>query len=217
MGNRAIITTPERELGLYLHWNGGRDTVEPLLKYCELKGYRSPKSGPSYAFARMTQVMGNFFGGTLSVGIMPYTTDEAMDPGDNGIYVIDGWEIADHLRTEYDEDWKAVGMRSLEPCEEYDEHEFDDMLRAFDAAMPAGEQLGDYLFAEEVPIGEVSVGDMAYVAKYEAAPTLVAIAGIGRGTVRGRDVTGVPFADLYGGGGDNLNNYLEGPTVRVLR
>ena len=31
MGNRAIITTRERKIGLYLHWNGGRDTVEPLL------------------------------------------------------------------------------------------------------------------------------------------------------------------------------------------
>ena len=40
MGNRAVITTKERKIGLYLHWNGGRDTVEPLLKYCELQGYR---------------------------------------------------------------------------------------------------------------------------------------------------------------------------------
>ena len=35
MGNRAVITTAEKRIGLYLHWNGGRDTVEPLLKYCE--------------------------------------------------------------------------------------------------------------------------------------------------------------------------------------
>ena len=39
MGNRAVITTPERKVGLYIHWNGGRDTIEPLLRYCELKGY----------------------------------------------------------------------------------------------------------------------------------------------------------------------------------
>lgn len=36
MGNRTVITTAERKIGLYLHWNGGRDTVEPLLRYCEL-------------------------------------------------------------------------------------------------------------------------------------------------------------------------------------
>lgn len=51
MGNRAVITTPERKVGVYLHWNGGRDTVEPLLKYCELQGYRAPSSD-EYGFAR---------------------------------------------------------------------------------------------------------------------------------------------------------------------
>ena len=96
MGNRAVITTPERKIGLYLHWNGGRDTVEPLLRYCELKGYRAPSSD-SYGWARLCQVVGNFFGGTLSVGIAPYSDDRRMNPGDNGIYVVDGWKIVDRI------------------------------------------------------------------------------------------------------------------------
>lgn len=25
MGNRAVITTPDKKMGVYLHWNGGRD------------------------------------------------------------------------------------------------------------------------------------------------------------------------------------------------
>ena len=56
MGNRAVITTKERKIGLYLHWNGGRDTIEPLLKYCELQGFRPP-SQDCYGWARMCQVM----------------------------------------------------------------------------------------------------------------------------------------------------------------
>ena len=52
MGNRAVITTKERELALYLHWNGGRDTVEPLLRYCELQAIalRAPTAtaGPAW-------------------------------------------------------------------------------------------------------------------------------------------------------------------------
>ena len=48
MGNRAVITTKERDLALYLHWNGGRDTVEPLLKYCELQGYRTTTDGRAW-------------------------------------------------------------------------------------------------------------------------------------------------------------------------
>ena len=59
-----------------------------------------------------------------------------MDPGDNGIYVIEGWRIADHLRTEYDSDWNPIGMRSFEPSEEEDWHKFNEMLHAFDEAMP---------------------------------------------------------------------------------
>lgn len=104
MGNRAVITTPERKVGLYLHWNGGRDTVEPLLRYCELQGYRAP-SNDDYGWARLCQVAGNFLGGSLSIGIGAYTTDEQMDPGDNGIYVVDGWKISERLRVAYDEDW----------------------------------------------------------------------------------------------------------------
>ena len=32
MGNRAVVTTPDKNLALYLHWNGGRDTVEQRIK-----------------------------------------------------------------------------------------------------------------------------------------------------------------------------------------
>ena len=162
MGNRAVITTSERKVGVYLHWNGGRDTIEPLLKYCELQGYRPPSSD-EYGFARICQVMGNFFGGSLSLGVGAYTTDRQMDPGDNGIYVIEGWRIADHLRTEYDSDWNPVGMRSFGPSEEEDWHKFDDMLRAFDASMPEELRLGELLDSVEVPASELQVGDEVWM------------------------------------------------------
>ncbi len=161
MGNRAVITTPERKVGIYLHWNGGRDTIEPLLKYCELQGYRPPSSD-EYGFARICQVMGNFFGGSTSLGVGAYTTDRQMDPGDNGIYVIEGWHIADHLRTEYDSNWNPVGMRSFGPSEEEDWHKFDDMLRAFDASMPEKLRLGELLDSVEVPAGELPFSTEGY-------------------------------------------------------
>ncbi len=167
MGNRAVITTKERKIGLYLHWNGGRDTVAPLLKYCELQGYRPP-SQDCYGWARMCQVMGNFFGGSLSLGIGSYTTDRQMDPGDNGVYVIEGWRIADHLRTEYDSDWNPIGMRSFEPSEEEDWHKFNEMLHAFDEAMPEGLRLGDFLDAPEIPTSEVRLGDKVWMREYES-------------------------------------------------
>lgn len=177
MGNCAVVTTPERRAGLYLHWNGGRDTVEPLLRYCELQGYRPP-SQDEYGWARMCQVMGNFFGGgSTSLGVGPYTTDRQMDPGDNGIYVIDGWRITEHLRTEYDEDWNAVGMRAFEPAEEEAWREFDDMLRSLDVSMPEELRLGGVLDSMEVPVSDVRLGDEMWLydgvyGKWEVFPVV---------------------------------------------
>src|SRR6056297_3498572 len=84
MGNRAVITTENKKVGIYLHWNGGRDSVEGFLKYCELKGYRTPESD-NYGWARLCQVIGNFFGGEYSVGIDIYENCDA-DNYDNGVY-----------------------------------------------------------------------------------------------------------------------------------
>ena len=89
MGNRAVITTKagwqdkEHNLGVYLHWNGGRDSVEAFLKYCELKDFRSPDKD-CYGWARLCQVIGNFFGGGLSVGIDTVNRLDC-DNWDNGV------------------------------------------------------------------------------------------------------------------------------------
>lgn len=93
MGNRAVITwskaedvSKSREIGIYLHWNGGMDSVRAFLKYCELKGYRKPDQD-DYGYARLCQVIGNYFGGTASVGIdMCCCLD--CDNGDNGVYSV---------------------------------------------------------------------------------------------------------------------------------
>ena len=88
MGNRAVITSVKKDLGVYVHWNGGPDSIGAFLDYCSLRGFRPPESD-TYGYARLCQVLGNYFGADgLSVGIDIYTTDEQMDPGDNGIYVI---------------------------------------------------------------------------------------------------------------------------------
>ena len=133
MGNRAIITTAAKELGIYLHWNGGRESVEAFLAYCELKGYRSPTCDPAYGFARLAQVVGNFFGGGLSVGVVCADEIEAMASTlDNGIYLLDGWDIAGR---EF-------------PFEGYADATCGDLaarLRAIDVRQPEREQLGERL------------------------------------------------------------------------
>lgn len=215
MGNCAVITTPEKDLALYLHWNGGRDTVEPLLKYCELQGYRPPSSD-CYGWARMAQVVGNFFGGSLSLGIDRF--DRLGDQGDNGVYVIDGWKIVDRIELDYDKDWNPVGWRQIDSSREERYHDFDEMLHAFDAAMPENLRLGDFLDAEEVPVSEVKVGDKVWMREYESGYKLFEVAGFGDGRRNGQDVTGVPYVKQFDHNGDwswNINNYVREDTCRI--
>ena len=91
MGNRAVITTEDKRLGVYLHWNGGRNSIEAFLKYCKINNIRPPESD-CYGWARLCQVIGNFFGGTLSVGIDLYENLDT-DNTDNGVYIIRNWKI----------------------------------------------------------------------------------------------------------------------------
>ena len=124
MGNRAVITTPKKDIGVYLHWNGSRNNIESFLAYCDMKGYRPPEID-EYGWARLCQVIGNTIGGTLSVGIGRYENQD-KDNGDNGVYVIKDWDIIDREYYPYNE-----------------EHE-DDILGALEyinLSMPANEQV----------------------------------------------------------------------------
>lgn len=129
MGNRAIIQTRssyENEgIGVYLHWNGGYDSVSAFLKYCELKGYRAPDRD-NYGWARLCQVIGNYFGGGLSLGIDNFSKD-AGEWQDNGTYIIEGWKIVDRHFYDY---------------EEQNSYDLIEMLLDIDAAQPEKERLG---------------------------------------------------------------------------
>lgn len=126
MGNRAVITTRDKNIGVYLHWNGGRDSVEAFLKYCELKGYRTPERD-NYGWARLCQVIGNYFGGELSLGIDKYEKLD-RDNGDNGVYIIENWKIVDREFIDWPE-----------------QHEYDliSMLRDINNHQPEREKLED--------------------------------------------------------------------------
>ena len=95
MGNRAVITTAPyspNKLGIYVHWNGGRASVEGFLQACEELGYRTPDSDPAYGMARLAQAIGVYFGGELSLGV-GLNKNLDTDNGDAGTYLIKGWKI----------------------------------------------------------------------------------------------------------------------------
>tara|TARA_R100000995_G_scaffold72800_1_gene41575 strand:- start:924 stop:1334 length:411 start_codon:yes stop_codon:yes gene_type:complete len=91
VGNRAVLAfinddgkKDKNSVGIYLHWNGGRDSVEGFLQTA--KDYEL-RSG-SYGVARLTQIIANGLGGTLSLGVdMLKNLD--CDNYDNGVYWID--------------------------------------------------------------------------------------------------------------------------------
>ena len=206
MGNRAVITTEENfknnGIGIYVHWNGGRDSIEAFLKYCEIRKFRAPDED-CYGWARLAQVIANFFGmDGLSIGID--TVDHLdCDNFDNGVYLIKGWEI--------------VGREYFTGAEQ-DDYPLGDMLKAIDETQP--EPLGDYLIADEIPVSELKVGDVIFYRDWNNKVKQVEILGFGDGRiVNGVDTTGLPYAELVGGslGRDNPNNYIHEKTVKIVK
>lgn len=129
MGNRAVITWSKdkdvktsNDIGIYLHWNGGRDSVEAFLDYCNIKGYRKPDED-NYGYARLVQTIANFFGGDgLSIGI-DHCCNLDCENWDNGVYVCEGWNI---VGRQYYEGEEQSGYDRLE------------MLLEINAAQPGG-------------------------------------------------------------------------------
>ena len=151
MGNSAIITTKENfeknGIGIYVHWHGGRDSVEPFLEYCRLRKFRPPEED-CYGWARLTQVIANFFGGYLSVGVNTLNHLNRVYL-DNGIYIIQGWRI--------------IG-REFSHKEEQKDHDFKKMLLQIDDAQPFRDQLGtEFLNADECKTEDIQMDDLVWM------------------------------------------------------
>ena len=108
MGNRAVITTEDKKMGVYLHWDGDITTVTAFLTWCKLRGIRAPDY-QNYGWARLCQVIANYIEGAyygaarrvgceetfsgLSVGVDRYENLQGLADWDNGTYIIKGWDI----------------------------------------------------------------------------------------------------------------------------
>lgn len=152
MGNRAIVLPEGSKFGVYLHWNGGPDSVKAFLEYCKLKHHRDfgGSNRDSYGLARFCQVVGNFFGGTCSIGVEAVGSDLEQNAEwlDNGIYVVRGWDVVKRIGTETQ-------------SEGYD---LMTMLLGIDERQPEKERLGeDYIRAKEVDASELNDGDEVYL------------------------------------------------------
>lgn len=172
MGNRAVIISKKdmangkispNQIGVYLHWNGGYDSVSAFLKYCEYKSYRTPDTD-CYGWARLCQVIGNFFGGTTSLGI-DCAKNLDCDNGDNGVYIIEGWNI--------------VGRKYYFNSKEQNYYNISELLKEIDRAQPESEQLGELFWtAKELPLEAIDLGDRVFIQNYDGTFSLETITSL---------------------------------------
>lgn len=102
MGNRAVITfgTSAASPCIYLHWNGGRASVEGFLEAVKALGINppDPKLGmvdEERFMGQMARVIGPWFFRNdpgLTVYVEQYGRSD-VNNGDNGVYVIDRKKI----------------------------------------------------------------------------------------------------------------------------
>jgi len=114
MGNRAVIAFDDERKdkedcpAIYLHWNGSEYSVDAFLKTAKEFGIRG--NDAHYCIARLTQVIGNAIGGTLSLGVGRY--GDFGHPGDNGVYWIKNWEVVKRDSDYYEDEYKNQNYKT---------------------------------------------------------------------------------------------------------
>lgn len=123
MGNRAVITasTDKNAPCIYLHWNGGRASVEAFLAAAKDLGL----SGTSVeTFDRFAQILAKHFF-DCEVGMTVYRQrygESDKDNYDNGTYLIDGdFKIVDRLFMKRPDG--SVLFEEVDPDKTYSIHE----------------------------------------------------------------------------------------------
>ena len=197
MSNSGVIQFKNNnEYGVYLHWNGGRDSVEAFLQYCKLKGYSNND------MCRFIQVVSNYFGGGNSIYLQPISKTYS----DHGIYIVNDWEIIERKNYHYNEQ------------KEYD---LNEMLLEIDQSQPKELQLGEkFLKSDIVLTSDLKIGDMVY--KYDNLRCTydeLTVIGIGVNEYQnGTNVLNIPYVNKYNGCGDgyndNINNYILDKEIR---
>lgn len=139
MSNSAVITTPKNficdGIGVFIRWNGGRDSVEGFLKYCELKGYPSPEQHED-GWKGLIKVLTNFFEGRdMCVDIL---SELCIDCLEHGVYIIENWQI--------------VG-RAFHASEQTG-YKLIDMLMLIDSYMPEKERITNLILELETSMKE---------------------------------------------------------------
>lgn len=176
MGNRAFVSDRNMKLGVYLHWNGGRDSIEAFCEYCRIHEFEFGTGEMPLWVSRFSQVVMNMFGpGSTSVVVEPF--EGSWTAGDdNGLYIIDNWRIVGRYREDWynyktgeHSEWPPYGEPDKDDWQllmapwdrgEQRTHDLNEFLHDLDRSQPEDMQLGDeYIDAPEVRPESLGVGD----------------------------------------------------------
>ena len=84
MGNRCVIVNHTKTKAIYQQWNGGRDSIEPLLQIAKEEYELNKDNFDFEPFSAILEVSKKVFGGEL----LTLDSYENIKVGDNGVYVI---------------------------------------------------------------------------------------------------------------------------------
>lgn len=139
MGNRAVISFQDpsvttlklSEVGIYLHWNGGLESIEGFCKAATDLNINEP--------ARFIQMLGNWFGGNQSLYVDVISRLD-YDNYDNGTYVLSKasgeWKVV--KRFFVDIEYKVNGH------DEYVQEMADDVFK---------KSVAHFVKQENIPVG----------------------------------------------------------------
>lgn len=132
MGNRAFIGFEKSPINIYVHWNGGIESVKAFCDVAKERKFADPTSDADYAMARLIGLIHEFFGVTNSdsLGVCAFSSAEeekdAITYADNGKYIIGkDWQIIRHYQYSYD-DQKFVDLATtLEDSSDEDKQRYE--------------------------------------------------------------------------------------------
>ena len=126
MGNRAVVAvrgkTADNNRVVYLHWNGGRASIQGFLHACaDIMPCANIERMPIKALDQFERVAREFIGGSV---YRQTWAESDRDNGDNGTYIIGA-------------DWRIVGREHAPEYEEIDGAQTDAIYAKCVAAFPA--------------------------------------------------------------------------------
>lgn len=216
MSHSALLIAKDATIGLRLNGNGDRNSVKAFLRYAEYAQLPSINADDKWISPFITMLQNFFRDNNDAIRL------ETVDPQhlgdktdyDNGIYVLEDYEIVDRINS---------------PADTSPEHRIHDRLLSIDSTQPLVNQLGDFLFGMDTPITSIKIGDQVFLPRlfpsyeYPGRYRIHTVLGFADNDpfnplTSNKRFKGRPYVDMFNNQDNAVNpqSYITTDTVRVL-